>query len=130
MEEKLSLLTELIKLAKSDHKHRQEEYEFLHTLSQLIEVDRKVFERLFEQYADFKPPRLEFERILQFQRLLLLANVDLEVDSSELTFLKKTGLKLGLNPMAVDNVLTEMTKYETGNIPINKLIEIFQVYHN
>lgn len=130
MAEKLSLLTELIKLAKIDKKHRDEEYRFMVAMAALMEVETDVLNGLFTEYAEFVPPKFEVDRILQFQKLVLLANVDLEVDQREIKMLKLAGLKMGLNGEAVNRVLDEMHKYEKGLVPAQRLIEIFKTYHN
>jgi uncharacterized tellurite resistance protein B-like protein len=130
MEEQLSLLTELIKLARIDTDIRDEEYRFLHRISEMLQIPEEDFKILFEEYAEFSPPPFESDRILQFQRLVLLANVDLQVKSEEVEFLKLAGIRLGLSPYAVDCVLEEMKKNEYGLIPPERLIRIFQIYHN
>jgi len=130
MKEKLSLLVQLIKLAEIDENLRETEYEFLLKCANILGVDRKDFDELFAEHIDFKPPKMETERILQFYRLVLLANVDLEVNTEEITFLREAGFKLGLNPDAVETIFIEMKKHETGMIPTEKLVKIFKVYHN
>ena len=130
MREKLSILTELIKLAKADQEFRKEELNFLLAIARLLKVDESQLEALFSEYIEFSPPPLEFDRILQFQRMVLLANVDLRLDSNEMKMLREGGLRLGLNADAIENVLFEMNKHEHGIVPSEKLIEIFKVYHN
>ena len=130
MKEKLSILTELIKLAKVDMKLGDEEYQFLQVIANLLGIEKEQLDSLILEYVEFTPPPLEVDRILQFQRLVLLANVDMKLDSSELNMLKKAGLKLGLNLEAVEIVLTEMKKSKNGMVPAGRLIKIFKVYHN
>ncbi|MEZ5069911.1 MAG: TerB family tellurite resistance protein [Bacteroidales bacterium] len=130
MEEKLSLLTELIKLARSDKDLRQEEYDFLLQIAESLEVPREEFTGLFEQYIEFSPPKSEFERILQFQRLILLMNVDREARPEEIKTLKGIAIRLGLNPMATNAVLDQMTKHPNGVVPADKLVEIFKRHYN
>ena len=130
MKEKLSILTELIKLAKADQEFRKEELDFLLAIARLLKVDETQLEALFSEYIEFSPPPLEFDRILQFQRMVLLANVDLKLDSNEMKMLREGGLRLGLNADAIENVLIEMNKHEHGIVPSEKLIDIFRVYHN
>jgi uncharacterized tellurite resistance protein B-like protein len=130
MEEQLSLLTELIKLARIDKYLREEEYRFLYRISEMLQISKEDFNMLFEKYAEFLPPPFESDRILQFQRMVLLANVDLQVESEEVDFLKIAGIRLGLSPYAVDCVLEEMKRNEYGMIPPERLIRIFQIYHN
>ncbi len=130
MNEKLSILTELIKLARADNQIKNEEYKFLHAMTRLLKIDKSQLDTLFTKYIDFTPPPLEVDRILQFQRLVLLANVDLEIVSTEIEMLKEAGLRLGLNSDAIENVIIEMKKHKNGIVPTNRLIEIYKVYHN
>ena len=130
MKEKLSLLTELIKLARCDHKVREQEYEFLLTIAQSINVSKEDFDSLFEKHIEFMPPESEFDRILQFHRLVLLMNVDQETSDLEIKFIKDIGIRLGLNPFATNQVLAEMNLYPEKVISPEKLIEIFKAHYN
>ena len=130
MKEKLSLLTELIKLARCDHHLREQEYQFLLTIAQSLEVGKEEFDSLFESYIEFTPPVSEFERILQFHRLVLLMNIDQESSDTELDFLRDIGLRIGLNPAATNKVLVEMNNYPDKVIPPERLIEIFKENYN
>jgi len=130
MKEKLSLLTELIKLARCDNEVREQEYTFLLSVAQSLKVSKEDFDSLFETYIEFTPPESEFERILQFHRLVLLMNVDLETSDLELAFLKDIGIRIGLNPNATNRVLAEMHNYPNKVIPPSRLIEIFKENYN
>lgn len=130
MTDKYAVLTELIKLARSDDKVVEEEYNFIVQLAWFIGVSRAEVDGLFDQYIEDGPSPLETDRILQFHRLVLLANVDFEVDQKEVDFLKGAGLRLGLNPLAVAQVLEEMKRSANGTMDPGRLIEIFQTYHN
>ena len=130
MKEKLSLLTELIKLARCDQEVREQEYNFLLTIAQSLNVSKEDLDSLFDKYIDFTPPKSEFERILQFHRLVLLMNVDVETSDIEVEFLKDIGIRIGLNPMATNRVLDEMNLYPDKVIPPEKLIEIFKEQYN
>ena len=130
MKEKLSLLTELIKLAQCDHEVREQEYRFLLTIAQSLNVSKEDFDSLFKEYIEFTPPKSEFERILQFHRLVLLMNVDEETSDLEVEFLKDIGIGIGLNPEATDRVLDQMNKYPNKVIPPDKLMEIFKEHYN
>lgn len=130
MKEKLSLLTELIKLARCDNEVREQEYTFLLSIARSLKVSKEDFDSLFKTYIEFTPPESEFERILQFHRLVLLMNVDMETSDLELAFLRDMGIRIGLNPNATNRVLTEMHNYPNKLIPPNKLIEIFKENYN
>lgn len=130
MEEKLSLLADLIKLAKSDKEFREDEKQFIFAIAQQLEISPEDYIRLFKENIEFKAPKLEFDRIVHFQRLILVMNVDGSVDDLELDFVKDLGLKMGLNPLAILSVLNEMHKHPNNMIPPNILISIFKTYHN
>ncbi len=130
MKEKLSMLTELIKLARCDHEVREQEYQFLQTIARSLQVSQEEFESLFENYIEFTPPESEFERILQFHRLVLLMNVDRETSDSELDFIRDIGIRIGLSSLATDRVLAEMNNYPNLVIPPEKLIAIFKEQYN
>lgn len=130
MNEKLRLLTDLIKLAKCDHQVREQEYNFLLAIAKMLAVDKKLFDHLFEEYIECQQPESEFERILQFHRLVLLTNIDKEASKEEILFLKDIAIKMGLNPMATETVLSEMNNYPDKIIPPNRLIDIFREQYN
>lgn len=126
----MSILTELIKMARVDTEVRQIEYDFMLAIAKMLGVEEGEFRKLFDQYSEFAPQPSEFDRIFQFHRLVLVANVDLDVNSEEIAQLKECGLRLGLRPTAVENVLEEMKKHENGMVPPEIMLKIFQVYHN
>ena len=130
MKEKLSILSELIKLARIDKELRDEEFNFLFAISKMLGVDKIEFEKLFSEYIEYTPPASETNRILQFYRMVLLINADLNVSSEELSFVKSAGLRLGLHTDAIESVLSEMKNYEKGIIPEERLIEIFKAHLN
>jgi hypothetical protein len=124
-EEKLSLLSELIKLARIDKEVKEMEHHFLLQIANQLQIAQNEFETLFEQYIDFKPPKDDFNRILQLQRLILMSSVDLENHPDELNAIKNIGINMGLNPLAVDEVIVKMHQYENKIIPPDVLIGIF-----
>ncbi|HIP35327.1 MAG TPA: TerB family tellurite resistance protein [Crocinitomix sp.] len=130
MKEKLSLLATLVKLAKIDNDFREEERKFIYTIAMRLGISPKDFVRVFHENIDFKPPKLETERILHFHRLVLLMNIDRNASSAEIELVKQLGGKMGLNPIAINTVLEKMYLYKNNVIPAEKLISIFKTYHN
>lgn len=129
-QEILSLLKELIRFANTDKQYREMEHNFLLAIAEQLGISASEFEALFEANIDYSPPTLEFERIVQFQRLVLLMNIDREAHDHEMHKLKEFGMLLGLNPQAVSEVLVQMKLHENGMLSPEKLIEIFKVHHN
>lgn len=130
MKEKLSLITELIKLARVDSQVREQEYAFLLSIAQSLHVTKEDFDTLFKKYIVFTPPKSEFDRILQFHRLVLLMNIDQETSDAEIEYLRNIGIRIGLNPIATNKVLDTMNSYPNKVIPAEKLIEIFKENYN
>lgn len=128
--EKLSLLTELIKMARTDHELRDEEFNFLYAIAQQLEISDEQFKSLFEKYIEFTPPKRELDRIVQFQRLILVMNVDQNVSDEELDHIRDIGIKMGLQPTATNLLLRLMKEYENGVIPPEILISTFRAHHN
>ena len=125
-----SLLAELIKVAQADNDVRDIEFQFLLTIAAQLGVTVDDFKILFEQYIKFMPPKLEVDRIVQFHLLVLLMNVDLETSHLEIKYIKEAGIRMGLNPLAIEQVLNEMNSFPNKIIPPERLLEIFQLYHN
>ena len=129
-DEKLSLMAQLIQLAKADEEVREAEHQFLLSIAVMLEIDPEAFAKLYDEFIDFEPPALEMERIVQLQRLVLLMNVDLEIDGDELATIRDLGMRMGLHASAVNSVLEEMHNYENKMIPPDRLIAIFTTFHN
>lgn len=130
MNEKLSLLSELVKMARVDSEISTMELEFIQQIALMLGVEKDHVMALIGEEIAFKAPKSEFERIVQFHRLVLLANVDLQIEGEEIIALQKAGIKLGLRPEAVTAVILEMPKHEHGMIPTDRMLQIFTTYHN
>ena len=129
-DKKQNLIYQLIQLAKSDNEMKEVEFQFILALAGQMGLSRDELKRLFEEHIEFNPPKLEFDRIVQFQRLILLMNVDLKIDKKELDYIKNLGIRMGLHPGATNEVLKVMHNYPNNVIPPDKLIEIFRTYQN
>ncbi len=130
MKEKLSLISELIELAKVDNVVTDDEVAFIKTIGNSIGLDDTTLLDLFKNPVKFDPETSEINRIIQFHRLVLLMNVDGEAEFREILHMRQLGVKMGLNPRATNEVLDRMTDYENNVIPPNDLIAIFQKHHN
>lgn len=130
MKEKLSLITELIKLAGCDKEIREKEYNFILAVSQQIGVNKEEVDPLFAKYIEFTPPSFEFNRILQFHRLVLLMNIDEKACEEEMIFIRDLAIRMGLNPLSTEKILTEMNNYPNKVIPTDILIDIFKQHYN
>jgi hypothetical protein len=57
-------------------------------------------------------------------------NSDNLIDENELSYLRQLGIRMGLHPMASDEVLRIMNDFPNKIVPTEKLIEIFKTFHN
>ena len=130
IQEKMGLLSQLIELAKSDHHLSDKEKDFIHTLGKRMGLLENQIIELFQNPAPYSPVENEFDRILQFHRLVLLMNVDEHVSHQEMQETRIMGMKLGLHPEAIEEVLNRMFDYENNVIPPDDLMAIFLRHHN
>lgn len=128
--EKLQLLSDLIDLARADKELKEVEEDFLTAIAQRLELSPQDYVTAANTKRPGKYPAGEVERIIQFHRLVLLMNVDSQSDENEISFLKKVALRMGLNPMSVQKVLTVMSNYPNKVVPPEVLLSIFKENFN
>jgi len=128
--EKLSLLSDMIKLAKSDKILKEREFSFILAVANSLQISENEVNELVEKPAEKVIFKTESERILHFHRLVLVMNIDERTSLAEITALKNFGLHLGLPSEAVDEVFTKMDNYPNKIIPPNDFIEIFKRFYN
>ena len=130
MKEKISILSDLIKLMKSDGKQTNDEYRFLVEVAKQLGIGQSHLVSLIDQKIEFNPPKSEFDRILQFHRLVLLMNFDRDTDPREIKLIKDLAIRMGLNPLSTNKVLDIMDKYPNKLVPPNVMIDIFKENYN
>lgn len=128
--EKLSILSEMIAFARVDHTLKQSEYGFLLRVALSLGVSKEVFDGLLKQRSPKVRLKTQAERIVQFHRLMLLMNIDHEQHKKEINTLYNIGLKMGLPPAAISQVLEVMHRYPDNVVPPDVLINIFKAYYN
>jgi hypothetical protein len=128
--EKLSILSEMISFAKVDNTIKQAEYDFLFNVSQQLGVRKTVFNELFKTEAEHVIPKSQADRLVQFNRLILLMNVDDTQELNEIRRLHDVGLAMGLPPSAIQQVLSIMHTYPNRVVPPEVIISIFKAHYN
>ena len=129
-QEKLSILSELIAFARVDYKIKDEEYDFLLSVANLMNVKKTSLDELLLQTTEISVPKSQIDRIVQFHRLLLLMNIDNEQHDKEIEKLHNIGLWMGLPPSAIGQVLEVMHQYPNNAIPPEILLNIFRAHNN
>lgn len=128
--EKLSILSEMISFAKVDNTIKQAEYDFLFNVAQQLGVRKTVFDGLFKTKAEYVVPKSQADRLVQFNRLILLMNIDDTQELIEIRRLHDIGLSMGLPPSAIQQVLSIMHKYPNKVVPPEVIISIFKAHYN
>ena len=85
---------------------------------------------MFTENVEHIIPKSLSARIVQFHRLLLLMNIDDKQEMIEIKRIHDIGLKMGLPPGAIQQVLVIMHKYPDKIVPPELLIAIFKTYYN
>jgi hypothetical protein len=124
--EKISLLSELIAFALIDGELHDKEFDFLKLLSQELGIEKPAFIDLFRKRDEIIPIKDNFNRIVHFYQLSLLMYCDEIVHKYEDVSIHKIGLKLGLNPTAMNRVLNLMKNTPNHILPPEKVICIFE----
>ena len=128
--EKLSLLSDMIELAKSDKKIDERELNFILAVANSLGISDAEVKGLIKTPAEKVVISSESERILQFHRLILVMNIDQQTNILETTAIKNFGLHMGLPAEGIDEVFNRMDDYPNKIMPPNDLIAVFTKFHN
>ena len=129
-EEKISLLSEMIAFAIVDGELHDKEYDILLSIATELQIDKPTFLDLFRKRDEIKAIKDEFSRILQFYRLALLMYIDGVLHQKELIAINEIGIKMGLNPNAMQRILNLMEAAPNRLVKPETIIAAFQVQHN
>jgi hypothetical protein len=124
--EKISLLSEMIDFALIDGELHDKEFDFLSYLAIELGIEKPAFIDLFRKRDEIEPIKEQFERILQFYKIALLMYSDLIVRDSEDIKIHEIGIKMGLSPSGINQVLTLMKASENHIIAPEKVILAFE----
>jgi uncharacterized tellurite resistance protein B-like protein len=106
------------------------ELQYMLRIADRLGLSSEDVNRVIKEEIPFSPPIHESTRLVLFHQLLILIYVDGKIDKKELEFLKGLGLKLGLNPYAVSEILEILKNNAEEGIDPKKITEIFKNYNN
>lgn len=128
--ERISLFRDLIEVATVDGMKDQIEMDFLNQIGQMMGLTLEEQQSAWNLKRPKVYPANEMERIVQFQRIILMMHVDAKVSEAEITLVEHLGFKLGFNSETVRRVLEEMRKHPNGLIPSDVMLGLFKINHN
>jgi hypothetical protein len=123
-EEKKSLLLEMIAFAIVDGNMKKKDYDFLFSISNILDIEKGGFNELLQQELPDLSSKTKLKRIQQFYRLALLMNKDL--DSKELGGIQQLGINMGLNPEISKRILKKIKKSPETVITDEILLKILK----
>jgi uncharacterized tellurite resistance protein B-like protein len=125
-----ALLSDLIVLAKADDKVTTSEYDFILKLAETMAIGKEAVDVLFKNPLPSVVQKSELDRITHFYKLILLMNVDHETHEKEIAMIRDFGIKMGIRPGVMDQMLIKMEQYENKIIPSDEIMKIFKTYYN
>ncbi|EGV42930.1 TerB family tellurite resistance protein [Bizionia argentinensis JUB59] len=128
--EKLSLLSEMISFANNEKDLKPIEYSFLLAIAKQLGICRADFDYLTVNPITYIHLKSQSERIVQFHRLVLLMNIDVEHTLKSEIKLYNYGLRMGLSHESINKVLYIMEEFPNKIVPADVLIDIFKVQYN
>ena len=123
--EKLNLLSEMVSFAQVDGQLHEREYQFLQFVACELQIKNADFKDMFQSDSNSKAIKNEFERIQHFYRLALLMHCDGVKHHTENSAIHLIGIKMALNPFAINRILKAIDQSETKTIDPHFLIEVF-----
>lgn len=128
--ENLQIISDMLAMAKADQTIHEREYDFILVVAERMGVSKTEVDALLENPQEQMVYKTELQRITQFHRLLLVMNIDEETHFVEIDALRNYGLKLGIRPEAIEQILNEMGDHQNKMIPSERLVEIFKRFYN
>lgn len=129
-ENKKALISDLIVMAQADEKVTSVEYDFIMRLALRMDLEQEEVEVLFKRPLPSKKFYTELDRITHFYKLVLVMNIDEEAHEKEITAIRNFGLKLGIRPGVLNQILIRMNSFDNKIIPVEELMKIFKTYYN
>ncbi|MTI19861.1 hypothetical protein E1176_02380 [Fulvivirga sp. RKSG066] len=128
--EKLSHLADLMALAHADEETSKIEATYVKVVAKKLGVDMLDLAKIETLGTERDLPENEFQIIPLFHRLLILMNIDMDLDERELLFCRNLGIKMGLNPSAVSEIIELAGKNRGRHLQPGEINEIFKKYCN
>jgi pimeloyl-ACP methyl ester carboxylesterase len=125
-----ALMFQLTVMSKVDGEIKEIEFGFLLQIAQQLGLTKEELIEIYEKKISITPPKNEIERIVQFYRLCLLMFVDNELHHEELKALRNSAIRMGLQPLATEQVIAWLKQHPGKSIPTNELLRIFQINFN
>ena len=130
-EQKLNLLTQLIKMAKADKVFKFVEFKYLTEIAELLEISANKLDEILEKDEIIAPvPKKMIDRTRQIYRLTVMMMIDHIITDEEMILLKNYAVELGLQPESIEVMIERMNQNKGGMLLDKDLYEIFSISLN
>jgi hypothetical protein len=131
-EEKLSHISDLIRISKIDGDESHMELNFINSVADRLGVSRKEVQDIYQGKLNiqFKTPKHENQVIDQFHRIVLLIGIDKMITKEEVELCFQLGVKMGLNYNAIMEVLKKAMSNPAFIMQKKEMEGIFNKYRN
>ena len=129
-EEKLNLLSQLVKMAKADKIFKFVEFKYLTDVAEVLGITSGQLDEIIEKDIVAPLPKKIQDRTRQIYRLTVMMMVDGIISKEEMILLKNFAVELGLPPAGVEIMIKRMEQNKGGMLLDEELLEIFSIQLN
>ena len=126
-QQKISHLKALYHLACADNVYSRAEAIFISNVAKRLGVEEEELAKFDGSEPDLELPDREYKVYSLFHRLVIIIMVDNEVHATEKHYCFNLGVKMGLHPNAVSEIIALVEDGDIGAAP-NEVMDIFRKY--
>jgi hypothetical protein len=126
--QKISHLKALYHLACADNVLSKAEAVYIRNVAERLGVDPKELEKFESNEPDLDLPDTEFKTQVLFHRLVIITMIDNEMTDLEKQYCTNLGIKMGLHPNAVNEVIELIKTRGTMRVMPMDIVNIFRKY--
>ena len=129
---KKSELHLLLELARADNRMHINEDKFMRKVANRLDLSDEEFDevKFYPERFKFSLPKNEADKFKCFVDLLNLMKVDDDIARTEIDFVKRIGLMMGINIPLTDDLIAVMEKFIGKDVPYDLIDEATQKYLN
>ena len=129
-EQKLSLLRQLVNMAKADKIFKFVEFKYLADIAEVLGISARQLDEIIDNDVMAPLPEKNLDRVRQLYRLSIMMMVDHIISKEEMILLKDYALQLGLTAEGVDEMIKKMHENKGGMLLDEDLLNIFSLESN
>ena len=126
--QKISHLKALYHLACADNVLSKAELTYIRAVAKRLGINPKELDKFESQEPDLDLPTTEFKTQVLFHRLVILIMIDNEVTEREKHYCANLGIKMGLHPNAVNEIIDYVSIRGAMDAHPDEIIAIFRKY--